>query len=348
MVQRSFFAIDSANMVIDSSSNGGIVGGPIINNSDTPNGTIYTYSAGGGTTVTLDDVGGNTATFDDDDENNHTIIDGGGIVANGNGVEAESIIEVRALDDLGNPTGPVITLSVFSQNGVTGSVWGFSSDTDLVHGVSYIKTGGSNIGDSDYDTFITCFGPGTDILTRSGNVPADQISPGDLVWTLNDGFQPVRWTGRSTVDAQGAFAPVVFAPGSIGNSKELVVSQEHRIHLRDCGAELLFGASEILVAAKHLCGLPGVALRPGGPITYVHFMFDKHQIVSANAVESESFFLSDLSISGVEAAQRRELLALFPCLKTGMGQFGSMEAMPLRAFEATVLREYLRRERAAG
>ena len=201
MVLRSFFAIDSASLVVDSSSNGSIVGNPVINNSDTPDGTVFTYSGGGGTTVTLNDTGGRRNRFEDDDETNHVITDGGGIVANGAEVEAESLIELRALDAGGNPTGPTITITVMSQGGVTGDVWGFASDTELLDGVSYVKTGGSNTGTSRYNSFVTCFGPGTRIRTPDGELPVEEIETGQMVWTRDHGPKPVIWIGTTTVSA---------------------------------------------------------------------------------------------------------------------------------------------------
>ena len=66
MVLRTFFAIDSEALVVESSSSGGIVGDPIINNSSTPNGTIFEYSASFGRNVTIDDTGGDPDTFEDD------------------------------------------------------------------------------------------------------------------------------------------------------------------------------------------------------------------------------------------------------------------------------------------
>ncbi|MEM6696669.1 MAG: hypothetical protein AAF626_18565, partial [Pseudomonadota bacterium] len=142
----TLFAIDSANLVVQSSSNAAIVGNPVINNSDTPNGTVFTYTSGGGTTVDIQDTGGSPVIFEDDNTAGHVVIDGGGIVANGTGVEAESLISLRALDAGGTQIGPTITITVFSQNGVFSDVWGFSSDIPLQDGVSYVKVGGSNIG----------------------------------------------------------------------------------------------------------------------------------------------------------------------------------------------------------
>ena len=343
MVIRSFFAFDSENLVVQSSSNGSIVGNPVINNSSTPDGTVFTYSSGGGATITLDDTGGRGNRIEDDDETNHVIEPngGGGLVADGTGVEAESLIELRALDTNGDPTGPVITITVFSQGGVTGDVWGFATDTELEDGVSYIKTGGSNIGTSRYNSFVTCFGAGTRIKTADGEVAVETIVPGQKVWTRDHGPLAVKWVGTTVVPGVGSFAPVVFAPGTIGNVHELVVSQEHRIFFDTAKAEVLFGQSEVLVAAKHLCGMPGVAIREQEEIQYTHVMFDRHQIISSNGALTESFFLSENAMRGVSDAQRQEIMALFPSIQDGLRDFGDSAALTLKRIDAAVLRPYL-------
>ena len=337
MVTQSFFATDSENLVVQSSPNAVIVGNPIINNSDTPDGTIFLFTAGGGTTVTLDDNGGDPDVFEDDDSANHIIVDGGGIVANGTPVEAESTILISALDAAGNETGPIITITVLSQNGITGDVFGFATDLPLEDGVSYVKTGGDNIGSIAFTNFITCFANGTMIQTIDGPVPVEQITVGQMVWTQHNGYQMVRWTGSTQVLASGKMAPVVFAPGSINNETQLVVSQEHRMHINTFQCEFLFGQNEILVAAKHLCGLPGVSVRSGGTITYNHLMFDQHEIIMSNGVLSESFFLSETSLSGVTADHKAELLSLFPSLPAAFAEFGPTASLTLRAKEAVVL-----------
>lgn len=348
MALRSFFAQDSSSLVVASSPRGSIVGNPIINNSDTPDGTVFTYSGGTGTTVTLNDTGGRRNRFEDDREDNHVVTDGGGIVADGTEVEAESHIRVRALDGNGNPTGPEITIYVFSQNGQTSDVWGYASSAQLEGGQSYVKVGGSNTGTARYNDFITCFGDGTLIETAGGPVPVEELAQGQLVWTLDGGLQPIRWLSSAEVPGEGAFAPVVFAPGAIGNSAELVLSQQHRVHIKLPAAEMLFGKAEVLVAAKHLCGLPGVAIREQASVRYHHFMFDRHHIVKSNGVLTESFFLSAGSVAALESGPRRELAALFPDLGRGAAGFGGTAAMTLTGREARLVRSCLQARGAAA
>lgn len=344
MALRSFFALSSSSMIVTSSSSASIVGNPIINNSDTPNGTVFAFTAGTGATVTLDDTGGSVDTLDDDDESNHVITDGAGLVSNGTEVEAESLIFVRALDTGGTPTGPVITIYVFSKDGVTSDVWGFGTSAPIVSGTSYVKTGGSNIGSTPYTNIITCFAEGTLIKTNHGHVAVQDITVGQQIWTKDNGPQKVLWVATTKVRAKGAFAPVVFAPGSIGNARELVVSQHHRIMLNLPIAEVLFGSAEVFVAAKHLAGLPGISIREQDSILYTHFMFDRHQVVESDGALTESFFLSPLSVNALERHQREELLALFPSLLSGQKKFGETAVMSLKASEVAVLRNYLPRK----
>ncbi len=339
MVLRTFVAFDNEALVVDSSSSAGIVGNPIINNSSTPNGTIFTYNGGFATDITLDDTGGGADTFNDDQSGSHTITDGGGIVANGNQVESESIITVRALDGSGNPTGPNIDIYVFSQNGSFGDVWGFASSELLEPGTQYVKVSGSNAGSSSYSDYVACFADGTRIRTASGDVAVEDIQTGDIIWTLDAGPQPVRWIATTQVRGNGAFAPVVFAPGAIGNETELLVSQEHRIWVSNAQNQMLFGADEVLVAAKHLVGLPGVRIEARDRIDYTHFMFDAHRIVAANGALTESFFLSDVSLRSLDQDAQDELLALFPKAAIGYCGFGATAALALKRGEAELLRD---------
>lgn len=344
MVLRTFFASDNDSLVVTSSSSGGLVGDGIINNSDTPNGTIFQFTGGSGVDITLNDQSGggtSTSVFEDDQLNRHTITNGGGLVANNTKVEAESLIFVRELDENGVPFGPTITITVFSKGGVTQDVWGFATDIKLNTGKSYIKTGGNNTGTSSYASFVTCFAEGTLIETAGGMRPVESIRPGDLVVTRDNGLQTVRWSSSREVDGVGAFAPVVFAPGAIGNLHELSVSQEHRMVVENAMSDLLFGEAEVLIAAKHLCGLPGVAIRPQPRITYFHIMFDQHQVVRSNGCWSESFFLADNAVAALEAGARHELGSLFPSLLSGLAAFGPTALRALTGREARILHPYL-------
>ena len=332
MVARTFFAIDN-DALLDTTTGVGIT-----NNSSTPDGRTFVFSGGSGAQVTLDDTAGSEDVFEDGSAAGHVITDGGGLVADGQTVESESVIMLQATDAAGAPVGPVITIYVLSQGGDFNDVWGFATDTPLVDGTTYIKVDGDNGGSSEYGDFVACFAEGTLIKSRDGFVRVEDIEVGQMLWTQDAGYQPVKWVSSATVEGKGNFAPVVFAPGAVGNIQELVVSQQHRMWMSDPSLELLFDAADIFVPAKHLVGLPGVELRPTEQITYCHFMFDKHHVVLANGALSESFFLGDSALSTLESNARIELLSLFPSLREGIDAFGGTSAVTLNAKEAKVLR----------
>ncbi|MEP3348045.1 MAG: Hint domain-containing protein [Litoreibacter sp.] len=341
MVAVSFLAFDNDNFVVTSSSSSGIVGNGVINNSSTPDGTIFAYSGGSAEVITLDDTGGDVAVFEDDSAASHVITDGGNLVANGQTVEAESFIFLQALDANGVATGPVITITVFSQGGAFSDVWGLSSDTELVSGTSYVKTGGNNLGSSTYGDFVTCFAKGTLIDTPNGPKLIENLKPGDLVTTRNDGAQPIRWAGKRRVLGRGKFAPIRIATGALSNSETLWVSPEHRMMVEGPMVELICDTSSALVAAKLLVGMPGITQENVAEITYHHLLFNKHQIILGAGCWSESFFLAINALSGLDHDAQRELQEIFPELAAAQADFGHTAEIVLKKHEAALLRRAL-------
>ncbi|SHE42451.1 Hint domain-containing protein [Ruegeria intermedia] len=181
---------------------------------------------------------------------------------------------------------------------------------------------------------VTCFTQGTRIRTQTGDRPVDSLKPGDLVATVDHGLQPLRWIGRRTVPARGAFAPVLFRRGVIGNDRDLLVSQQHRMLVRDWRVELNTGHAEALAPAKHLVNGHSIALRPGGHVTYLHLLFDRHELVWSEGCISESFHPGTLGWSSLDEAARAEVLSLFPELaQRGLQAFGPTGRPALRAYE---------------
>ena len=50
---------------------------------------------------------------------------------------------------------------------------------------------------------IPCFTPGALIETEDGQVPVEDIRPGDMVMTIDNGLQPVRWVGQRVESLAG-------------------------------------------------------------------------------------------------------------------------------------------------
>lgn len=191
---------------------------------------------------------------------------------------------------------------------------------------------------------VPCFTPGTMILTNRGEIAVEDLEPGDRILTRDHGFQPLRWTARraltaaDTLAADGRFAPVrilrdAFGPGL--PAQDLVVSPQHRMLLGGTRAEMLFGETEVLVPAIHLVGLPGIERAGPGAVTYIHLLFDTHQIIHADGCWSESYQPGARTLDGLENAQREEVLALFPELASG-ASFPAAR-VTLKSYETQVL-----------
>ncbi|MGB3246563.1 MAG: Hint domain-containing protein [Sulfitobacter sp.] len=193
---------------------------------------------------------------------------------------------------------------------------------------------------------VICFTPGTRIATKRGEVPVEQLREGDLVLTRDNGQQELRWVGRRNLDRTDlthtpAFSPIMIQAGALGEGmpqRDMMVSPNHRMLVTSKLAELLFGEHEVLAAAKHLTGLDGVNVALVSNVSYIHIMFDRHEVVLADGVWAESFQPGDQSMAGIGDAQRQEILQLFPGLSTVEGVDAYVSARrSLKRYEAELL-----------
>lgn len=246
-------------------------------------------------------------------------------------------IEVAAGDTITLATGQTITLNADGTVTVVAD-----ADEETVNFTYTVATGGgsSNITDTAFVTLnsIPCFVAGTLIATPDGEVPVESLNPGDLVVTHDNGPQPLRWIGSRVVPAQANFAPICIAADTFGQHRELLVSPQHRVLIRDGLAELLFGETEVLVAAKDLVNDRSVRAIEGGEVEYVHILFDEHQVVFSEGLATESFLPGPQTKDSFEAEIVEEICALFPEIdpETGSG-YSAAARRTLRAFEARVL-----------
>jgi Ca2+-binding RTX toxin-like protein len=233
------------------------------------------------------------------------------------------------------------------------TAWGHSS-TNIIYDVNnpengiveFLDANGAVIGTmtfSNIESVVACFTPGAQILTDQGELAVEDLQPGDRVLTRDNGYQPIRWTGRRDLShaeliVEPRFNPVHIARGALGAGlpvRDMMVSPQHRMLVTGPRAELLFGENEVLVAAKHLVGLPGIEQRVSRGVSYLHILFDQHEIVRADGAWSESFQPGDLTMEALQGDQRVEINALFPELGQG-AQFQSAR-LTLTAREARAL-----------
>lgn len=189
---------------------------------------------------------------------------------------------------------------------------------------------------------VPCFAEGTLIDTARGRVAVDALLPGDLVLTRDHGYQPVRWSGSCSLVSTFETAPIEIEEGALGNHGRLVVSPQHRILLRDYRAQMLFDAEEVLISAKHLVDDRRVRRQQvGKAITYVHLLFDRHEVLRSNGMWTESYLPGPEAARSFDRDVQKEITTLFPHLdlRTGRG-YGPAARLSLREFETHALLEF--------
>jgi hypothetical protein len=213
----------------------------------------------------------------------------------------------------------------------------------LVDGATYTLNGISGDGTTPWTDFApVCFTSGTQIATVSGDRLIEDLVAGDLVLTMDRGYQPIRWIGSSKVPATGDFAPIRIRKGVLGNDRDLRVSPQHRMLLQGWQAEMLFGEQEVLATAKSLVNDHSILRDEGGEVEYFHMLFDTHEIIWAEGAPSESFHPGEQGCKALDQATRDEILMLFPELADGTFQgYGASARTSLKHSEGQLLGPYM-------
>lgn len=178
------------------------------------------------------------------------------------------------------------------------------------------------------ENVVPCFTPGTVIATPRGERRVEDLRVGERILTRDNGLQPIRWIGSCHLRAEDlrrapSLRPVLIRSGALDHGlpeADILVSPWHNILIQNDRAAEFFEDSEVLAAAGHLTGLDGVDLADVGAVTYIHFMFDQHQVVLSNGMWTESFRPDEGVMRSLGAAKRRQILDLFPDLRDAPGR----------------------------
>jgi len=356
----------SGDDVIDVDYAGDLEGDQIDNNDGNPlqpgaaGGDNDSVTAGAGNDYVDAGLGDDTVLGE---EGNDTLIGGvgadqlfGGLgddviyLAEGDSAEGGDGDDLFVLSDLGEAGSSTITI-VGGESGETNGDTlqltpdvayddiTFTNTDDAGGGLSgnFTLTDGTVVTFSEIENII-CFTPDARILTPQGERAIETLKVGDLVVTRDNGPQPIRWIGRRTVEGRGKFAPIaVNSTVMDGARRSLLVSPQHRLLFSGYKAQLLFGESEVLVAAKHLVDGVDVRVAESEKVTYFHMMFDRHEVVYAEGAATESFHAGDGGISAISEQSREEMFTIFPELRSNVEAYGDTARLCLRKHEARLL-----------
>ncbi|MCC1495138.1 Hint domain-containing protein, partial [Cognatishimia sp. F0-27] len=258
----------------------------------------FNYAPGDGNDTITDFNFGNSGSLDDGDNTNNDFIDLSAFY--------DDIWELHAdqADD-----------GILNQSNTTklsGSAVDYSDNAAFDGGsIEMQGASGDNSSFTQENTGVVCFTEGTAIRTPGGDCLIEELRVGDLVTTLDNGPQRIRWIGRRRLDQQALRAnpnmrPVLLRRGVLGCERDLLVSPQHGLVMGRQG--------DNLVRAKHLAeSMRGARIANGKPeVTYIHLMFDAHEIILAENIPSESFFPGPIALKMMDNSSRVELFTLFP------------------------------------
>jgi hypothetical protein len=293
--------------------------------------------------------------FDGDSQNNEvgddlsqtgqaTSLDGSTVIADGNMYLEESYL-------LTAPGGGTIELYLVE---VDGLAVGYITSQPLDAGVTYtFTTSNVTIGSAPNSADLTalvdvpCFCAGTMIRTPTGDRAIEALEVGDEIVVASGETRTIRWIGERIVlpplAQERDLWPVRIPQDAFGEGLpycDLLVSPNHRMMVASPLNELHFGEPRVLVAAKFLISQGGsIAQFTDLPrVHYFHMLFDTHQIVIANGVESESLYPGDMALNGMARESRDEILTIFPELATEeIGAYGPVAALTIKRWEARLL-----------
>lgn len=288
----------------------------------------------------LDDEGNVLSTFrGQNDQNNDPLTDPDSAFEGASLQGDQQTDEIGGFTQLGNFREVGNTGNTFT-SGSSGSFFFIAPNIDIADTSTVLPANQDLNGDGNIDDFdagnIPCLAAGTLVETDKGEVAVETLEVGDLVRTKDNGLQKVRFAAKRQVSAENALAPVVISKGALGNTRELVVSPNHRMLVSGPRVEFLFGEREMLVAAKDLVDGDQIYVRAGGEVTYVHIAFDRHEIIFAEGAPTESLQPMAKDAASFGGAAYKELVEIYPELASG-NAVAKVARPVLRSSEARLL-----------
>lgn len=174
------------------------------------------------------------------------------------------------------------------------------------------------------EEFLLCFTPDGVIETAHGPMCVGDLEVGDKILTRDNGYQELRWIyyrqlAPSQTQTKNNLAPVVVKKDAFGPNvpeRDMKVSPGHMLLVSGDIPQKAFGEPEVLIPAKKLLDVDGVyqerRSRILAGVTYVHLVFDAHEIVHVDGMWSESFRPSPASLELIHREGYQELLEIFP------------------------------------
>lgn len=193
---------------------------------------------------------------------------------------------------------------------------------------------------------MPCFTEGARILTAFGDVPVEDLRTGDLIHTIDNGLQPIKWIGKrelggARLHVEPQLLPVRICANAFGTGQpytDILLSPGHRILLEDALLKEGYSPEGLLAPIEAL--INGKTVRTEEEIrsvTYYHLLFEEHQIVYVEGFQAETFFPTPAAIANITGESREALYQAVPRLRENPLGFGQTARRVISREEARSL-----------
>lgn len=159
------------------------------------------------------------------------------------------------------------------------------------------------------------------VRTPCGQRRIENVRPGDLIVTRDNGLQAVRmiWTRTVTqaeIAADPSLAPVRLKPRAVGPmmpQRDLLVAAAHRILVPGYRLADMPDTRSCLIAARDIAGASDKAFidKTIPEMAFYNLVFAEHQVFTANGLPVESYLPSKATVKELDKDVSRDIAALF-------------------------------------
>lgn len=161
----------------------------------------------------------------------------------------------------------------------------------------------------------------TNVRTPCGARRIENVRPGDLIVTRDNGLKPVLMVWKRTVTeadiaADPSLAPIRLKTRAVGPmmpQQDLLVAPRHRILVPGYRLANFPDDRSWLIAARDIVEASDAAFvdKSAAELTYYNLVFEDHQVFAANSLPLESFLPSAATIDRLDETTSRDIAALF-------------------------------------
>lgn len=182
-----------------------------------------------------------------------------------------------------------------------------------------------------FDSAFSAFARGTILQSPDGEIPIEDLQPGDWLWTNAGSPAQVQWIGCSSFQLIGARAssdPLVrimadtFGEGrpdsfvTLGPNARILQTPSH---MRGAAS-----ATMLLTSVQEFVdGVNVIEVMPPTAVPLFHVVLDRHAVIRAGGLECETFHPGSNAMRSLSHGLRSVFLSMFPCI-AHISEFGPL------------------------